>query len=74
MIFVRDIRTGRFGEKDPKFVSIEKAAMLKSHGVAKGDILITKMGDPPGDACVYTSDRDGIITADCIRRVIQAAT
>ena len=41
---------------------------LASHSVYPGDLLITKMGDPPGDVCIYPEGRPrAIITADCIR-------
>lgn len=68
LIFVRNIRSGQFGDSKTQFVSEEKALELSSHLVQPGDILITKMGDPPGDACLYPANRPvGIITADCIR-------
>jgi type I restriction enzyme S subunit len=66
-VFVRDIRSGKFGQDNPKFITPDKAIELSTHKVSKGDVLITKMGDPPGDANVYTPNKDGIITADCIR-------
>ena len=68
LVFVRNIRSGRFGGIDTQFVSSEKAEELSSHSIEPGDILITKMGDPPGDACIYPTDRPlAIITADCIK-------
>ena len=66
LIFVRDIRTGDF--RNPRqFVSPEKARELHSHIALPGDVLVTKMGDPPGDSCVYTGATPAVITADCIR-------
>ena len=39
-----------------------------AHQVSAGDLLITKMGDPPGDACLYPQGSPvAIITADCIK-------
>ena len=36
--------------------------------VKSGDILISKVGDPPGDTCVYPENEDdAIITQDVIR-------
>ncbi len=68
LVFVRNIRTGRFGGEQAKYVSSEKAKALRAHEVKPGDVLITKMGDPPGDACVYPAMAPaGVITADCIR-------
>lgn len=66
LVFVRDIRSGSFREPQ-QFVSPEKAAELRSHVALPGDVLITKMGEPPGDAAVYTGSVPAIITADCIR-------
>ena len=68
LIFVRNIRSGKFDGPDTWFVSKEKAEELKAHFVKGGDILITKMGDPPGDACIYPEGMPpAIITADCIK-------
>ena len=66
LVFVRNIRSGDFrGER--RFVSPMKAAELAGHQAVQGDVLITKMGDPPGDAAVYRSAEPAVITADCIR-------
>lgn len=67
LIFVRHIRAKAFDKLDPKFVDLDKAAGLAAHRVAPGDVLVTKMGDPPGDACVYPDREPAIITADCIK-------
>jgi restriction endonuclease S subunit/predicted ATPase len=68
LIFVRNIRTQVFSGEDTRFVSLTKAQELSSHQVRAGDILVTKMGDPPGDACLYPEGSPAaIITADCIR-------
>lgn len=68
LIFVRNIRTGRFSGPGTKFVTPQKANELSSHVARAGDVLITKMGDPPGDACRYPLDApDAVITADCIK-------
>ena len=68
LVFVRDIRAERFGGPDTRFVTQEKAASLSPHTVRGGDLLITKMGDPPGDTAIYPENRpQAIITADCIK-------
>ncbi|MFH8359560.1 restriction endonuclease subunit S [Streptomyces anulatus] len=66
LVFVKDIRAKNFSSPRA-FVSTAKAAELGVHEVQPGDILITKMGDPPGDVALYDADVPGIITADCIR-------
>ena len=68
LIFVRNIREGVFTGAGTSFVSNGKADELKAHQVIGGDILITKTGDPPGDACLYPEGAPiAVITADCIR-------
>ena len=68
LVFVRNIRTGIFDGENTKYVSATKAKELKAHEVNGGDILITKMGDPPGDACLYPAGSpQAIITADCVK-------
>jgi type I restriction enzyme, S subunit len=68
LVFVRNIRARQFGSFKTHFVSAEKAEELASHRVRHGDVLITKMGDPPGDTTVYPEGQpDAIITADCIK-------
>ena len=65
LVFVRDI-TSKFEDKKNKFVSEYKADQLKAHNVFKGDLLITKMGDPPGQTGIFPFDR-GVITSDVLR-------
>ena len=68
LVFVRNIRTASFGGPDTVFVTEEKAENLRAHQVEAGDLLITKMGDPPGDVCIYHAHRSpAVITADCIK-------
>jgi type I restriction enzyme S subunit len=67
LIFVRNIRSRDFVAAATRFISEKKAQELQAHEVRSGDVLITKMGDPPGDSCVYTGGTTAIITADCIR-------
>jgi type I restriction enzyme S subunit len=68
LVFVRNIRASSFGDATAKFVAAPKAAELAAHVVRSGDVLVTKMGDPPGDTAVYPLDApDAIITADCIK-------
>jgi type I restriction enzyme, S subunit len=67
LIFVRNITNNDFS-LSRKFVSTEKAKSLNAHKVIGGDVLITKMGDPPGDSAIYPNlNEPAIITADCIR-------
>jgi len=68
LVFVRNIRSGIYGGEHTKYVTPEKAIELSAHSVSAGDVLVTKMGEPPGDADVYPDDQpSAIITADCIK-------
>ena len=68
LIFVRNIRSNYFGEEKAKYVTVTKANELDAHSAEGGDVLVTKMGEPPGDACVYPENfPKAIITSDCIK-------
>ncbi|HRJ51578.1 MAG TPA: restriction endonuclease subunit S [Candidatus Thiothrix moscowensis] len=68
LVFVREIRANNFGREGTKFVDDDKFAELVAHRVKPGSLLITKMGDPPGDVAIYPENRpEGIITSDCIK-------
>ncbi|EPC0894388.1 restriction endonuclease subunit S [Citrobacter freundii] len=68
LIFVRDIRACNFSNSETRYIDSSKFEELKAHRAKPGDLLITKMGDPPGDAAIYPSDcEEAVITADCIK-------
>lgn len=68
LVFVRNIRSGKYGAQYTKYITNEKFEELGAHSIDPGDVLVTKMGDPPGDADVYPKDQpSAVITADCIK-------
>ena len=67
LIFVRHIRSKDFSGHKSQFITHQKASQLSAHFAETGDILITKMGDPPGDVAIYPDTQSAVITADCIR-------
>lgn len=68
LVFVRDIRRQAFDAADARHITAEKAAELRPHAIYGGEVLITKMGDPPGDTAVYPNGAGmAVITADCIK-------
>lgn len=68
LVFVRHVRAERFSGLDDKFVTSKKAGELAAHIVRGGDVLITKMGEPPGDSAWYPIEAPvGVITADVIK-------
>jgi type I restriction enzyme, S subunit len=68
VVFVRDVQREKFFWKSNVYVSQEKAQSLKAHFALPGDIVITKMGLPPGLAAIIPPDFEkGVVTADIIR-------
>jgi type I restriction enzyme S subunit len=67
LIFVRNITRSDFS-RDLKYIDPEKYAELIAHSVKPLDLLITKMGDPPGDCEIYPeTSPEAVLTADCLK-------
>lgn len=67
LIFVRNITQNNF-DLGCKFISDEKFEELLPHSVKPLDLVITKMGDPPGDCTIYPEKRqEAVITSDCLK-------
>ncbi len=68
LVFVREIRARKFGGYKTRHVDSNKFHELKAHRVKPGNLLITKMGDPPGDVAIYPKNMpEAVITSDCIK-------
>ncbi|AFZ56176.1 restriction endonuclease subunit S [Anabaena cylindrica FACHB-243] len=68
IIRLQNIDRNIFIDKNIKFVSVEKGQELERHTFKKGDIIITKLGDPLGKACLVPDHlSNGIIVADVVR-------
>ena len=68
LVFVRHIKSNDFKGMNPKYVSKEKSHELIPHTVDSLDLLITKMGDPPGDCVIYPKNMPrAVITSDCLK-------
>lgn len=68
VIFVRDVQEMGFSWVSGVCVDDEKFERLAAHQVTPGDVVITKMGTPPGIAAVYPPGMaSGVVTADIIR-------
>ncbi|EJT3312222.1 restriction endonuclease subunit S [Salmonella enterica] len=68
IIRLQNIKRLCFINKNIKYVSNEKAIELSRHSYKKGDIVITKLGDPLGLACIIPENfQDGVIVADLVR-------
>ncbi|HEB57403.1 MAG TPA: restriction endonuclease [Gammaproteobacteria bacterium] len=67
LIFVRNITRNDFS-LNLKYIDQKKSEELKAHVVEPLDIVITKMGDPPGDCQIYPPEsQKAILTADCLK-------
>lgn len=68
VVYIRDIRNGEYLRVSKACVSEEKAKALNVCEVGPGDVLVAKVGDPPGIAAIYPSGQSkAIITQDVIR-------
>lgn len=68
VIYIRDISSGKYLRKSEGHVTAEKAEQLAFCSVQSGDILVAKVGDPPGTAVVYPDgEPEAIVTQDVIR-------
>lgn len=68
IIRLQNIQRNSFIKKNIRFIRAEKARQLQRHNFSKGDIVITKLGDPLGEACIVPDDiESGIIVADVVR-------
>jgi type I restriction enzyme S subunit len=68
VIYIRDIREGRYNRLSTACVTNEKAGQIDAAKVTSGDILIAKVGDPPGTAAEYPPGLpDAVVTQDVIR-------
>lgn len=76
LIQLADIGDGRYLNKSNRFLTEETASRLKCTSLLTGDILIARMPDPIGRACIFPGDaKDAITVVDvCILRVDQLAT
>ncbi|WP_255487077.1 restriction endonuclease subunit S [Oceanospirillum sediminis] len=67
LVFVRNITKNNFTD-NLHYITAEKYKELEAHSVKPLDILVTKMGDPPGDAEIYPAGKEkAILTADCLK-------
>lgn len=68
VVYIRDIKRTGYKRKSTVCVTPKKAEQLEVCKVVSGDVIISKVGDPPGDACIYPEgEPNAIITQDVIR-------
>lgn len=67
LVFVKNITRSDFS-LDLKFIDKDKYNELFPHSVKGLDLLITKMGDPPGDCEIYPENAPtAVLSADCLK-------
>ncbi len=68
VVYIRDIKRTGYSRKSTVCVTEAKSIQLDVCKVISGDVLVSKVGDPPGDSCVYPeNEANAIITQDVIR-------
>ncbi len=68
IVRLQNIDRNRFVDKNIKFVTKTKAKEIARHHFVSGDILISKLGDPLGEACIAPGQFPyGILVADVVR-------
>ena len=74
VVYIRDVTSGHYRRVSEVFVTPEKARELNFCRVDPGDLLIAKVGDPPGTAAVYPDNElSGLVTQDVIRLRVDKA-
>jgi type I restriction enzyme S subunit len=68
VVYIRDISSGQYRRRSRWHVSAAKAEDISFCQVLPGDVLIAKVGDPPGTAAVYPEGEPAaVVTQDVIR-------
>lgn len=75
VIYIRDIRDGEYDRVSKSCVTEQKARDLAVCSVQPRDVLVAKVGDPPGIAAVYPETQPvGVVTQDVIRMRVSRNT
>ena len=56
LVQLADIGIGRFRDRSSRFMTTEKAEELRCTFLEPGDLLIARMPDPIGRACIFPGD------------------
>ena len=62
LVQLADVGSGEFLDKSARFMSPEKAEKLKCSYLKVGDVLIARMPDPIGRACLFPGDTKPCVT------------
>tara|TARA_B100001059_G_scaffold225633_1_gene253053 strand:+ start:1854 stop:3089 length:1236 start_codon:yes stop_codon:yes gene_type:complete len=64
---IQNIKSFKITLKKMDYVDDEKYQELIRHSYRKGDIVMTKLGDPLGESAIVENIEDGLIVADLVR-------
>jgi len=64
---IQNIKSFKITLKKMDYVDDEKYQELIRHSYRKGDIVMTKLGDPLGESAIVENIKDGLIVADLVR-------
>ena len=68
VVYIRDIKATGYNRKSTVYVTHQKAQQLEICKLSSNDVIFSKVGDPPGEACVYPKNEpDAVITQDVMR-------
>ena len=76
LIQLADVGDGFYIDKSDRFLTAESAARLRCTFLEPGDVLLARMPDPLGRACIFPGDRRRAVTVVdvCVIRVDPSAT
>ena len=63
LIQLADIGNGKYLDKSSRFLTLEKAKELNCTFIQKGDVLVARLAEPLGRACIFPGDSKISVTA-----------
>jgi type I restriction enzyme S subunit len=75
IIFLRHVSAGRYVTHKPGFMDLQIwEELFRPYSVFGGELLITKLGDPPGVCAIYPEDSGpAMVTPDVIKMSVNAS-
>lgn len=72
IIFLRHVKETGFNQEKPTYMDIDVWKELhQEYSVYGGELLVTKLGDPPGECCVYPTDIGvSMVTPDVLKMTV----
>lgn len=69
IIFLRHVKETGFNQNKPNFMDVTVwEEQHQDYSVFGGELLVTKLGDPPGESCIYPSDiGTAMVTPDVLK-------